>query len=119
MKKLIQAATLICLSFSAFSQYAVGDKTLTYTDPGRSNRSIGVQFRFPGTNTAVSAGQFPFVVFAHGFSMDQSPYYPYADSLAKRGYIVGLLTTETGLSPSHSNFAQDLLFIHDKLISEN
>jgi hypothetical protein len=39
--------------------------------------------------------------------------------MAKRGYIVGLLTTETGLSPSHPDFAQDLLFIHNKLIAEN
>ncbi len=119
MKKLVQTTLLLCVSLLALSQYTVGDKTITYTDAARSNRSVGVQFRFPGTNTAVASGQFPFVVFAHGFSMDQSPYYPYADSLAKRGYIVGLLTTETGLSPSHTNFAQDILFVYDKLIAEN
>lgn len=112
---------LACLFtlLSATAQYTVGDKTITYTDAARSNRSVGVQFRFPGTNTAVTTGAFPFIIFAHGFSMDQAPYYPYADSLAKRGYIVGLLTTETGLSPSHANFAQDLLFVYNKLVAEN
>ena len=93
-------------------------QAITYTDPARSNRSVGVDFRYPGTNASLAVGQFPFVFFAHGFSMDQTPYYPYADSLAQRGYIVGLLTTETGLLPSHANFAQDLLFVYTKLISE-
>ena len=119
MRKFSLFAALCCFTFSVFAQYTVGDKTITYTDPARSNRSVGLQFRFPGTNTAVATGQFPFVIFAHGFSMDQAPYLPYADSLAKRGYIVGLLTTETGLSPSHANFAQDLIFMYSKLISES
>ncbi len=104
--------------YAAAQTYTIGTQTITYTDPARSNRAVGVDFRYPGTNGALASGQFPFVVFAHGFSMDQTPYYPYADSLAKRGYIVGLLTTETGLSPSHANFAQDLLFVYNKLISE-
>ncbi|MBL7799476.1 MAG: T9SS type A sorting domain-containing protein [Chitinophagales bacterium] len=119
MKKFSLFAVLCCFVFSVFAQYTVGDKTITYTDPARSNRSVGLQFRYPGTNTAVANGQFPFVIFAHGFSMNQTPYLPYADSLAKRGYIVGLLTTETGLSPSHANFAQDLVFMYGKLISES
>lgn len=118
-KVIITFLITFCALITKAQPYTVGDKTITYTDAARSNRSVGVQFRFPGTNTAVAAGQFPFVIFAHGFSMDQTPYFPYADSLAKRGYIVGLLTTETGLSPSHPNFAQDLLFVHNKLISES
>ncbi len=108
------------LSFSAIAQtYTVGTQTINYTDAARSNRSVGVEFRYPGTNGAVANGQFPFVIFAHGFQMDQVPYYPYADSLAKQGYIVGLLTTETALLPSHPNFAQDLIFAYNKLIAES
>ena len=119
MKKqiLLFAAVIFTLYIQA-QTYPVGTQTITYTDVSRSNRSVGVEFHYPGTNSTVNTGQFPFVVFAHGFSMDQTPYIPYADSLAKRGYIVGLLTTETGLSPSHPNFAQDLLFVYSKLISE-
>lgn len=118
MKQLFLLNLLLLTVFASAQTYTVGTQTITYTDPARSNRSVGVDFRYPGTNSALANGQFPFVIFAHGFSMDQTPYYPYADSLAKRGYIVGLLTTETGLSPSHPNFAQDLLFVHNKLISE-
>ncbi len=117
-KQILFFAALFFTLFVQAQTYTIGDKTITYTDPARSNRSVGLQFRYPGTNSAVATGQFPFVIFAHGFSMDQTPYLPYADSLAKRGYIVGLLTTETGLSPSHANFAQDLIFMYGKLISE-
>lgn len=118
MRKLFLFLFVAASQLLSAQNYTVGTQTITYTDPARSNRSVGVDFRYPGTNSALTQGQFPFVIFAHGFSMDQTPYYPYADSLAKRGYIVGLLTTETGLSPSHANFAQDLLFVYNKLISE-
>ncbi len=119
MKKQFLSLLFIYATLCASAQnYTVGTSTITYTDPARSNRSVGIDFRYPGANNALATGQFPFVIFAHGFSMDQTPYYPYADSLAKRGYIVGLLTTETGLSPNHSNFAQDLLFAYAKLIAE-
>jgi len=99
--------------------FTVGKQTITYNDPARSNRAVQIEFRYPGTNQAVANGEFPFVVFAHGFQMDQTPYYPYSDSLAIRGYIVALLMTETSLSPSHANFAQDLIFVHNRLISES
>lgn len=118
MKHLLLFIAAFCLQVS-YAQYSVGTKNITWTDPARSNRNVTLEFRYPGTNTAVANGQFPFVIFAHGFQMDQVPYYPYSDSLAKQGYIVGLLTTETSLSPSHPNFAQDLIFTYNKLISES
>ena len=118
MKKHILFFIALFFALYISAQYTVGVKTISYTDAARSNRAVGVEFHYPGTNAAVAAGQFPFVIFAHGFSMDQTPYTPYADTLAKRGYIVGLLTTETGFSPSHANFAQDLIFMYGKLIAE-
>lgn len=121
MKKwwLLQIAFVLLFIVTYAQPYTVGTKNISWTDPARSNRSVTLEFRYPGTNTALASGQFPFVIFAHGFQMDQVPYYPYSDSLAKQGYIVGLLTTETGLSPSHANFAQDLIFAYNKLISES
>ncbi len=120
MKKLfLYIACLLVFTIGYAQTYTVGTKNITWTDPARSNRSVTLEFRYPGTNTALATGQFPFVIFAHGFQMDQVPYYPYSDSLAKQGYVVGLLTTETGLSPSHANFAQDLIFAYNKLISES
>lgn len=117
MKYLLLPFFIFCVEFAS-AQYTVGTENISWTDPARSNRNVTLEIRYPGTNTAVATGQFPFVIFAHGFQMDQVPYYPYSDSLVKRGYIVGLLTTETSLSPSHANFAQDLIFAYNKLISE-
>lgn len=120
MKNTVTLFILFLFPFTANAQpYTVGTKNITWNDPARSNRAVTLEFRYPGTNAAVASGQFPFVIFAHGFQMDQVPYYPYSDSLAKQGYIVGLLTTETGLSPSHANFAQDLIFAYNKLIDES
>ncbi|MFN8310445.1 MAG: T9SS type A sorting domain-containing protein [Chitinophagales bacterium] len=107
------------LAIAANAQYPVASKTFNYTDASRSNRTVSLEFRYPGTSSALANGVFPFVIFAHGFQMDAVPYYPYADSLAKRGYIVGLLTTETGLSPNHPNFGKDLIFMYGKMKEEN
>jgi hypothetical protein len=119
MKFITTAIIFLVAEMFAFAQgFQVGSQTLSYTDAPR-NRSVGIEFRFPAANGVVANGQFPFVIFAHGFQMDAVPYYPYADTLATHGFIVGLLTTETGLLPSHPDFAQDLVFAYNKLISEN
>jgi hypothetical protein len=110
--------------FSTFAQtYSVGVQTVTYIDSSRSNRSIPVEIHYPatttGNNTPIAADSFPFVVFGHGFVMTASCYYPFSDTLATRGYIFAFPTTESSLSPSHADFAQDLIFVYNKLISEN
>ncbi|MBK8658779.1 MAG: hypothetical protein IPN22_07885 [Bacteroidetes bacterium] len=103
--------------------FPVGTRTITWTDPARSNRSVGVLFYYPavsaGSNTSVANGTFPFVILGHGFQINASSYPAYSDTLAKLGYIVALPTTEGSLSPSHSNYAQDFIFIYDKLIQES
>lgn len=103
--------------------YPVGVQTITYVDSSRSNRSIPIEVHYPalatGSSTGFAADSFPFVVFGHGFQLTATAYYPFADSLAQMGYIVAFPTTESSLSPSHASFAQDLIFIYNKLISEN
>lgn len=102
--------------------YPVGTLTTTYTDPARSNRSVPVEIHYPGVSAGngvgVAPGTFPFVVFGHGFQMTAPAYYPFADSLAERGYIVAFANTENSFSPSHADFAKDLLFIYQTLIAE-
>lgn len=116
---------LLIFLLSSFSfclnaqSYTVGNRNISFTDPARNNRSVTMRLRYPGTDAAMEQGQFPIVVFAHGFQMDETPYYPFSDTLAKRGYIVALLTTEQVLFPNHENFAKDLIFTHNKLIDES
>lgn len=124
MNKLYTCFILFILSYTLTAQaYPVSTMTVTYTDASRSNRSIPVEIHYPavsaGSSSNVAAGAFPFVVFGHGFQMTAPAYYPFADSLAKRGYIVAFANTENSFSPSHADFAKDLLFIYSNLITEN
>jgi len=123
MKQLLLSVFILSFAITQAQQYSVGTQTVTYTDASRSSRSIGVEVHYPATSTGASTpvanDSFPFVVFGHGFVMTPAAYYPFADSLAQRGYIVALLNTETGFSPSHPDFAKDLIFVYNTLISEN
>lgn len=119
MRNLLFTFCLLFASAALFAQtYTVGTRSVTWTDAARSNRSVAVEVRYPGTNTTVASDSFPFIVFGHGFQMTGDNYYSIFDSLVKRGYIVLLAGTETSLSPSHPNFAQDFIFIYNKIISE-
>ena len=123
MKHFLLVLLSLSTMFGQAQHYAVGTQTVTYTDASRSGRSIGVELHYPATSTGSStpfaADSFPFVVFGHGFVMTAAAYTPFADTLAQRGYIVALLNTETGFSPSHPDFAKDLIFVYHMLISEN
>lgn len=94
--------------------YAIGLRTATFVDAARSNRNIAVEVRYPatstGTNTAFASGQFPVIVFGHGFSMGIAAYTNIWQFLVPQGYVVVMVNTETGLSPNHDNFGKDLAF---------
>lgn len=111
-----------CSLSSGAASYPVGTLSTIYADMARSNRSIPVEIHYPaistGSNTGIAAGAYPFVVFGHGFQMTAAAYYPFADSLAMRGYIVAFANTENSFSPSHTDFAKDLLYIYNALIAE-
>lgn len=103
--------------------YPIGTQTITWQDPARNNRNVQTYLYYPGvtagSNAAVASGSFPVVVIGHGFTMSYSPYTYLADTLVPKGYIVAIPNTETGFSPSHSEFAADLAFVVSKLYSEN
>jgi len=123
MKKLI----LICFSIVPimfFGQtYKVGHKQVTYTDPARNNRSIQTEIYYPantaGDNVAIASGQFPVLVFGHGFVMGWDAYQWLWDSIVPKGYIMAFPRTEGSISPSHSNFGLDLRFLNEKFKTEN
>jgi predicted dienelactone hydrolase len=103
--------------------YPIGNQVITYQDPARSNRNIQTYLYYPatsaGTGTPLATGSFPVVVIGHGFVMNYAPYVVYADTLTPKGYIVAIVNTETGLSPSHSNYGLDLAFVISKLYAEH
>ncbi|HEX4876231.1 MAG TPA: hypothetical protein VFV31_06130 [Chitinophagaceae bacterium] len=117
---------LLLISVTSFAQpYAVGKRTIVFTDNSRSNRSISTDVFYPGTaagtNVPVAGGsrQFPVVVFGHGFVMPASAYQWLADSLVPYGFIVAFPLTESGIAPSHEQLGRDMAFLCQRMMSLN
>lgn len=108
---------LVILSgYSASAQnFAVGSTTVTFNDPSRSNRAIETDIYYPatspGSNTTVATGQFPVIVFGHGFVMSVAAYQNIWSALVPQGYIVALPKTEGSILPNHTNFGRDLAYV--------
>jgi dienelactone hydrolase len=89
-------------------RFAVGEITVTLTDPTRSvsypghrrvARSLVTLIRYPAAGDpsradvrwaapARASGPFPLVVFAHGFNATPAPYAGLLDAWARAGYVV-------------------------------
>ncbi len=116
MKKIIAIFTFICIISSAFAQnYAIGHNEKHYIDAARSNRDVWTEVYFPATTadtSMVAAGQFPTIVFGHGFAMAWSNYDYIWKYFVARGYICVFPRTEGSIfGPSHPNFGGDLRFL--------
>ncbi|MEI8204330.1 MAG: T9SS type A sorting domain-containing protein [Bacteroidota bacterium] len=113
--------SLICLANQA--QYQIGHRSITYQDPARSNRAIATEIYYPATtagdNTPFEAGQFPLLVFGHGFVMTWDVYDDFWTTLVPLGYVMVFSTTESSFSPSHPNFGMDLAFLINQMKAEN
>jgi dienelactone hydrolase len=129
MKKLLFLITTIFSLTSNAQTFPVGHISVNFKDASRSGgytisggiaitgtgRTIGTEIYYPattaGTNVAVAAGQFPVVVFGHGFVMTYDNYDNIFNRLAALGYIVLLPRTEGGTSPVHADFGADLAYL--------
>ena len=110
---------LLCFPLIIFSQYQIGKITSSIQDPNRPNRNITFEICYPatvaGNNTMISAGLFPTIVFGHGFGIAVSEYDIWCETLATKGYIYVLPTTEGGVFPfpKHEEFSLDMSFLID------
>ena len=121
--------TAILLSFlfystTIFSQpFLVGHKQQTFVDATRGNRNITTEIYYPanvaGNNVAIASGQFPVLVFGHGFVMAWSSYDNLWNGIVPNGYIMVFPTTETSFAPSHLDFGKDIAFIVGAMKNEN
>lgn len=126
MKRLLPLLILVISGHAIIAQnYPIGSRSITFTDPDRNNRSIPTEVYYPavaaGANAAVAEGEFPVVVFGHGFTMAVGAYQNWWEHLVPLGYIVALPTTEGGLlpGPNHGNFGGDLAFLAAKIQADN
>jgi predicted dienelactone hydrolase len=126
-------ATLLVLG-SCFTLNAqqVGTTTITFNDPARSGgfgsgggpgRQIQTEIYYPastaGVDVAITSGEYPIVVFGHGFVMSWDAYENIWTDLVANGYIVAFPRTEGGFSPSHADFGKDLAVVVDRLLLLN
>lgn len=130
---------LLFLCFSLFGHdlmaqtLNIGHTTLTFNDPSRTGgfgsgggpgRQIQTEIYYPATsageNVAVADGQWPVIVFGHGFAMNWDAYSNIWSALVPYGYIMAFPRTESGLfpSPSHGDFGQDIALVAQKMTDE-
>jgi len=122
MKKSLFLFVFSFLALGLFAQtYFVGHKQFNFVDPARS-RTIQTEVYYPATsagdNTPFASGQFPVLVFGHGFVMAWDSYQWLWDSLTTKGYIMVFPRTEGSMSPSHAEFGADLKFLNSYVLSE-
>lgn len=116
---------LLLFAFSGlFAQHQVGHTQITFTDPARSNRAIQTEIYYPASTTgddvSMVAGQYPVVVFGHGFVMAWSAYQNLWDEFVPRGYIMVFPRTEGSITGTdHQKFGWDLQFLVGAMQAEN
>jgi dienelactone hydrolase len=134
MKKFFTLVALLGIWQISVAQYSIGSQTITYNDPDRTGgfgsgggpgRQIECAVYYPATSAGVDApvasGQFPIVVFGHGFAMEWTAYQNIWQHLVPQGFIMIFPKTEGGLfpAPSHNDFGLDLALVSERLLAEN
>lgn len=114
-----------------YAQSTIGHTTFTFNDPTRTGgvgsgggpgRQIQTEVYYPatsaGTSTPVASGEFPIIVFGHGFAMTWDAYSNIWEHYVPRGYIMAFVRTESSLfpSPSHGDFGLDLSLVAQKML---
>lgn len=123
---------LLCIFQSSIAQFNIGSTTITFNDPARTGgfgsgggpgRQIQCEIYYPastnGVGVPVASGDFPVIVFGHGFVMTWDAYENVWENLVPKGYIMVFPRTEGSFSPSHSDFGLDLAQVEQKMQSEN
>lgn len=110
-------------STNSFAQiFNIGHTSTVFYDNARS-RDITTEIYYPaditGDNVSISSGNFPVIVFGHGFLISWDAYENFWISLVSEGYILCFATTEMGFTPNHQFFADDLRFISSQMQIES
>jgi pimeloyl-ACP methyl ester carboxylesterase len=136
MKNFILSIIVLMFSFvNTYSQInSIGHRTITFNDAtrtggfgsgGGAGRQIQTEIYYPssaatdGDTTMIASGQYPIIIFGHGFVMGWSSYDNIWKDLVPQGYILCFPRTEGGASPSHADFGKDMALIQTKMLALN
>lgn len=119
MKTLI-FSILSLVAVNIIAQHQVGHYQVTFQDPERSNRDIQTEIYYPATtageSTTAASGQFPVIVFGHGFVMAWDAYQNLWEEFVPRGYIMVFPRTEGSIfGTDHQEFGWDLEYLVTQL----
>ena len=114
---------ILLVSSSLWGQsFNIGHTSTDFYDNSR-NRNITTEIYYPadinGDDVSISIGNFPVIVFGHGFLISWDAYENFWASLVPEGYILCFPTTEMGFTPNHLFFADDLRFISSQMQIES
>jgi dienelactone hydrolase len=133
MKNITLLLLFICSALFGFSQsFEIGHTTITFNDASRTGgfgsgggagRQIQSEIYYPATtagdDVAIANGEFPVIIFGHGFVMAWDAYQNIWEEFVPEGYVFVFPRTEGGFSPSHDEFGLDLSLLVDKMQAEN
>lgn len=124
MKKTFLLFLFACASLAIFAQnYALGHHSDHYIDASRSNRDVWTEVYYPanaaGNDVPMANGQFPVIVFGHGFTIAWSNYDYMWQYFVPKGYICVFPRTEGGIipAPNHLSFGLDLAFLSNLFVN--
>jgi dienelactone hydrolase len=132
MKIIFTTLFLVLASSLLFGQFPIGTRTIIFEDPTRTGgfpsggtvRQIQCEIYYPavsaGNNVAVATGEFPVVVFGHGFAMSWDAYQNIWEEMVPKGYIMVFPRTESGIFPTpvHEDFGKDLAIVEQLMVAQ-
>lgn len=126
MKTILSISVIFLLPIVCAAQFGIGTRTITYNDPSRNNRAIECDVHYPaastGNNVAIASGEFPIIIFGHGFAMQVGAYPNFWNEYVPQGYIMVFPKTEGGTifpPPDHAAFGEDLKFLASQMQTQN
>ena len=113
---------LFCYSISYSQNYPIGQFSLFMEDPDRNERLVTAEMFYPaqaaGANQMLADGEFPLLVFGHGFVMPYTSYENVKEHFVNEGYIVMFITTEGSIAPDHQEYANDIAYMTDYIVDQ-
>jgi dienelactone hydrolase len=101
--------------------YPVGEQAISFVDANLNQPTVSAYLWYPATSagnqTPFASGQFPVVVFGHGFNMSYLDYKNLCSHYASHGYIVAAPDVQNGFSVDHQEYAHEMIAVKDYLLN--